>query len=297
VKCKKSTVESSEYNLCTECNNEEGYFQVDLNLHGFKECYNNNTKPINLYLDSDKKYKPCFETCLTCEKGGNEYVNNCILCAHRHIKRPETLNTTNCVPECPFGYYFTNYGQYKCRDENQCPEQAKLYIKDLKKCTKNCKNENIYKYQYNGECLEACPSNTSPNAENMCKDNNTEFCTKSETEIELGEFLTTRGVDFNSKNYAFEFNYTDKHISIYYNEIYSIMIYKDATCIKKLSINMPTIDFGDCYLKVKNNISSTTDKNLVIAIIKRTVKEGKSTTSYYFYHPETGDKLDSKTLC
>ena len=297
VKCKKSTLESSEYNLCTECNNEEGYFQVDLNLHGFKECYNNDTKPINLYLDSDKKYKPCFETCLTCEKGGNEFVNNCILCAYRHIKRPETLGTTNCVPECPFGYYFTNYGQYKCSDENQCPEEAKLYIKDLKKCTKNCKNENIYKYQYNGECLEACPSDTSPNSDNICKDNNTESCSKSETEIELGEFLTTGGVDFNSKNYALEFNYTDKHISMYYNEIYSIMIYKDANCIKELSINMPTIDFGNCYLKVKNNISSTTDKNLVIAMIKRTGKEGKSTTTYYFYHPETGDKLDSETIC
>ena len=297
VKCKKSTLESSEYNLCTECNNEEGYFQVDLNLHGFKECYNNDTKPINLYLDSDKKYKPCFETCLTCEKGGNEYVNNCILCAYKHIKRPETIGTTNCVPECPFGYYFTNYGQYKCSDENQCPEEAKLYIKDLKKCIKNCKNENTYKYQYNGECLEACPSDTSPNSDNICKDNNTESCSKSETEIELGEFLTTGGVDFNSKNYALEFNYTDKHISMYYNEIYSIMIYKDANCIKELSINMPTIDFGNCYLKVKNNISSTTDKNLVIAMIKRTGKEGKSTTTYYFYHPETGDKLDSETIC
>ena len=103
VKCKKSTFASSEYNLCTECNNEEGYFH--LNMHRFKKCYNNSTKPISLYLDSDKKYKPCFETCLTCKKGGNEYANNCILCAYRHIKRPETLGTANCVSECPFGYY------------------------------------------------------------------------------------------------------------------------------------------------------------------------------------------------
>ena len=109
--------------------------------------------------------------------------------------------------------------------------------------------------------------------------------------------MTTGGIDFNSKKYTLEFNYKDKHISMYYNEIYSIMIYKDTNCIKELSINMPTIDLGNCYLKVKNNIPSTTDKNLVIAIIKKTSKEGKSTTSYYFYHPENGDKLDTKTIC
>jgi hypothetical protein len=282
IKCKKATVESSEYNLCTECNNEKGYFQVDINLHGFKECYNNDTKPINFYLDSDKKYKPCFETCLTCEKGGNEYINNCILCDYKHIKRPESIGTTNCVPECPFGYYFTNYGQYKCRDKNQCPEEAKLYIKDLKKCTDNCKNENIYKFQYNGECLENCPLNTSSNADKICKDSNPKICSKSETEIDLREFLNEGGIDFNSKNYAIEYNYTDKHISLYYNEIYSIILYKDSNCIKELSINMPTIDFGNCYLKVKNSLKSTTNKNLVIAIIKTTIKEGKSITSYFF---------------
>ena len=68
IKCKKSTVESSEYNLCTECNNEQGYFQVDIDLHGFKECYNNDTKPINLYLDSDNNM--CYEDC----KYNNKYV-------------------------------------------------------------------------------------------------------------------------------------------------------------------------------------------------------------------------------
>ena len=298
IKCKKSTVESSEYNLCTECNNEQGYFEVDINLHGFKECYNNDTKPLNLYLDSDKKYKPCFETCLTCEKGGDEFINNCILCDYKYIKRPESIGTTNCVLECPFGYYFTIYGQYKCREDNQCPEEAKLYIKELKKCTDNCKNENnIYQYQYNGECFEECPSDTSPNADNICIDSNPEKCSKSETEIELREFLTTDGVDFNAKNYAIEFKYTNKHISLYYNEVYSIILYKDSYCIKELSINMPTIDFGNCYLKVKNSIAYTTDKNLIIAIVKRASTNGKSTTSYFFYDPETGDKLDSNTLC
>ena len=59
-----------------------------------------------------------------------------------HIKKPETPNTTNCVPECNYAYYFTSYGQYKCTEDNNCPNEAKLLIKEKKKCTNNCKIEN-----------------------------------------------------------------------------------------------------------------------------------------------------------
>ena len=67
-------------------------------------------------------------------------------------------------------------------------------------------------------------------------DQNDISCIKSESEINLQEFLTTGGVDFNAKNYAIEFNYTTKHVSHFYNNIYSILIYKDSNCVQELSI-------------------------------------------------------------
>ena len=301
VKCKTSNVESAIYNLCLSCNIEKGYFppEVPINYfpNNFIDCYNNDTKPINFYFNStDNKYKICFETCLTCEKGGDEYENNCLSCDINHIKRPETPNTTNCVPQCLYAYYYTSYGQYKCTDDNNCPENAKFYIKNLKKCTNNCKNENIYKYQYDGQCLENCPTNTLPN-NNICKDVNFISCSKSESEIDLKEFLTTGGVDFNAKNYAEEFGYTTKHISLFYNNLYSILLYKDSSCVSELNINMPKIDFGNCYSKIQKNLSPPTNDKIIISIIEKLNGNKKSSISYSFYHPETGEKINSESIC
>ena len=73
-------------------------------------------------------------------------------------------------------------------------------------------NENSkYKVQYGGRCLESCPIGTLENNENKCIDQNVVSCTKSESEINLQEFLISQ-VDFNAKNYAIEFNYTIKSL-------------------------------------------------------------------------------------
>ena len=82
---------------------KEGFIQpnihLTISLKIFINCYNNDTKSTNFYFDSDNKiYKVCYETCLTCDKGGDEYINNCLTCDVNHIKKPETPNTTNYVP-------------------------------------------------------------------------------------------------------------------------------------------------------------------------------------------------------
>ena len=41
-------------------------------------------------------------------------------------------------------YYYDSYGQYKCTNDNLCPEEAKIYIQPLNKCTGDCKKEYIY---------------------------------------------------------------------------------------------------------------------------------------------------------
>ena len=302
IKCKTSTPESAVYDLCIECNIDQQYFPAFFPendfLHGFTECYNSITKPINFYFDNtDNHYKPCFETCLTCNEGGNGENNNCLTCEINYIKKPGYPDSKNCVTECFYSYYYTSFGQYKCTNSSSCPDEANLYIKDLKKCTDDCKNEGKYKYQYGGQCLENCPKDTSPKKKNICIDNNNDNCAKSESEIDLQEFLTNGGVDLNAKNYAKEFGYTAKHISQYYNSIYSILIYKDVNCIEELSIKMPKVDFGDCYTKVQESLEPPTNDKLVIALVERSNGQKKSTTSYSFYHPQTGEKLDAETIC
>ena len=302
IKCKIETEESSSYDLCKECNNQLGYFQAILPdsylQKDFIECYNNDSKPINFYFDSyEQKYKVCYETCLTCSKKGDEIEHNCITCDKKHRKRPGNDFTTNCVTLCEYSYYFTSYGQYKCSNNSHCPQEASLYINELKKCTKNCAEEDNYRFQYGGRCLESCPDGTIENYNNICIDNNVNVCSESETEIGSYEFLSTGGLDLSAKIYAEEFSYTKKHVSKFYNSLYSILLYKDSNCIDELSINMPKIDFLSCYTKILQNLNPPTNDSIIIALIGKLSKQKKFTTYYSFYHPVTGEKIDSGLIC
>ena len=308
-KCKEYTTQSKKYDLCTKCNNEEGYYPVEdpnnslfHGLEGFVECYNEETKESNFYLDktdlSSFKYKPCYESCATCEEGGDEFNNNCIECAKNHIKKPNELNTKMCVTKCKYRYYITFYEQYKCTFNNNCPDEANLYIKDLGKCIDDCNNDEEYKFQYAGQCFKECPEQTHTLSEsnNICYDDNADSCTLSEEKIEAREYMASEGIDVNVKNYVEEFGYNDKHVSRFFNDIYSILFYKDEECIEKLEINMPKVDFGECKQKVLDSLGFK-DKKLIIALVEKLNEDKNLVTSYSFYHPDNGDKIEAETIC
>ena len=245
--------------------------------------------------DVTQQFKPCYETCSSCNKGGNYENNNCITCDVNYIKKPGYLNSSNCVTKCFYYFYYSPYGQYKCTNSSKCPKEAPLFIKDLKKCTSDCNKENIYKYQFGGQCLKDCPKDTS--AENNVCISNLNFCTKTENEIDLKDFNTFKEVDSQAKDYLVEFRYTKKHVSYYNDSLYSVIIYKDINCIDELGINMLKIDFGDCYSKILENLNPPTSDNIVVALIEKENEDKKSIISYSFYHPETGIKIEAENIC
>ena len=213
------------------------------------------------------------------------------------MKEPEKLNSANCIAICTH-YYYISYGQYKCTTLPQCPDESNLLIREKRKCIDNCENDSKYKYQYNGECIEKCPDDTIQDEKNhLCKIKNIESCTESSSEFELYDFLKEGGVEKIAKIYASEFNYTDKHISLYKNEVYSIMLYKEKNCISELGLPMPEIDFGVCYEKIQKRYGLE-NKNLIVGIVeKKNNKKGNPITSYVFYNPENGDRLVSEEIC
>ena len=75
-KCSESTPESKILNLCLSCS--EGYFPTTpIYNSNFIDCFSEHTKPNNFYFDNiDNKYKTCYETCETCERGGTPFNNN-----------------------------------------------------------------------------------------------------------------------------------------------------------------------------------------------------------------------------
>ena len=305
-KCLICDEESSSKDLCKECNTEKKYYPISplINMgplyqnNQYKDCYNDTTKPSNFFLNKNTRfYEPCYKTCATCQFGGDGNQHNCTTCDVDHTKEPEKENSTNCVAICSY-YYYYSYGQYKCTTSPQCPDDNNLLIRENKKCIDKCSKDPKYKYQYNGECIEKCPDDTiQDNKEFLCKVKNIEICTQSSNQFDLYDFLKEGGVEKIAKNYANEFNYTNKHISLFKNEVYSIMLYKEKNCISELGLPMPEIDFGVCYEKVQN-ANTLQNKDLIIAIIdKKSNKKSNPITSYAFYNPENGDKLNSEDIC
>ena len=108
----------------------------------------------------------------------------------------------------------------------------------LEKCINECSKDDIYLYQYNGECLNECPNKTN-NESFICKDINTDDnkCIIVEKDLlPIDEGLIKYQSEILTKNYEKEFTYTNNHVSIYANNIYSIIIYKNDECLKELSI-------------------------------------------------------------
>ena len=301
-KCKTETIESSQKDLCIECDNDNGYYSVEYSdnsfLEGFLECFNINPKPFYFFFDSSNQiFKQCYQTCKTCDIPGDEHNHNCLECDNNFIKQPDIPNTNNCVIKCNYMYYYTSYGQYKCTENSECPEEARFLIKELNKCTNNCKNEEIFKYKYGGNCLINCPENTLTNEDNNCIDINANLCIKNEREIMQNEEINMFEIDFISKIYAKEFSYTKKHISLYYNNLYSIYIYKDSYCIDELSLYIPKVDFNSCFEKVLQNLDPPTTDNIIITLLEKRNPQKKAITEFYFYHPNTGDKIDISVIC
>ena len=300
-KCLTCSEESISLNLCIKCSNDyyrinSYYFNGQVNENSYSDCYKSEEIPKNYYFDQNtNSYEPCYYTCSSCNYRGDGNVNNCTKCAKDYTEEPEKTGSTNCVVSCKNFYYYTSYGQYKCSSNPQCPEEKNLLIREKKKCVDNCMSDEKYKYQYSGECFEQCPPDTV-NENYICRVKSKEVCSKSLSQFDLYDFLKEGGVEKIAKTYAKEFGYTDKHISLFKNEVYSIMLYKNSDCIIELQLSMPEIDFGSCYTKVKDKYGIV-DSLLVAIIDKTSNKKSNPITSYSFYHPITGEKLDSETAC
>ena len=285
----------NENNECV-CDNINGYYSLNINNISDDNCYNEKTKPINFYLNKQtKQYEICHRNCLTCNNNGNENENNCTSCVNNYIFTPDINNTVNCVPQCKYLYYFNSYGFYSCSKNYQCPIEAYLLIRNKNKCIDKCFKDNIYKYQYSGECYEKCPDETNTNGY-KCEVKNINSCSISNFQLNITiDDIIENNIDSYTKNYVYEFNYTYKQVINYKNNDYSLVLYKNSSCIKELSLTVPQIDFGECYSKIK--IEYNISEDLLIAILDKYVENSNPITSYLFFNPINGERIDVNKIC
>ena len=294
-KCLTCSEESNKLGLCLSCNTALGYKKVNYTiiLTNFLNCMKPENPQTKKYYFNETLgvYRPCYKTCKQCSKEGNPEKNYCLECENGYMFRPGNNVYNNCVAYSEF-YYISNYNQYKSLAVYQCPEEAKYYIKERKSCIDNCEKDEVYKYLYNGNCLKECPEGTR--ADNYVCIVNDDKCTLGKNEIYLSEKDNLEIIVTLVKSYISEFYYTDNYISLYNNEKYRVMIYKNGDCITELSVEMPNVDFQSCYEKVKTKYNI--DQRLIIVIVEK-LELNNAQTFYSFYHPLSGFKLDADEVC
>ena len=305
-KCKACSNRSNKYNLCLSCN--EGFIKVNYTEYQpeFLDCVKEDDPLLKKYYKDNitNEYRPCYKTCKNCTIGGDRENNNCLACKNGYMPRPGQKSPYNCVSKSNY-YYRDSYGQFKAMNYLQCPEEAKFIIESTNSCIDDCKKDNVYKYLFNGHCYENCSvaSTFSKSILRSGDDDKNKFeCLVDPRYCSLGKNkLYLRGDDLGMieilvKAYISEFFYTEKHISLYDNENYAIMIYKynSTNCIKDLGLKMPIHNFKSCYKKVQDeyNISES------LIVVNAEKKELKNpTTLHSFYHPKSGLKLDAGKIC
>ena len=291
-KCLKCDEESNKLGLCIEC--QEGFKKVNYTtLHPqYLDCLKSDDPILRsfFYEETAQEYKPCYKTCKKCITGGDAEEHNCTECISGYMFRPGNNLFNNCVVQSEF-YYLSPYGQYKILNILQCPEESKYVIKDKKSCIDDCTKDEEYKYLYNGNCVKECPEKTTLE-NNICKVEE-EKCTLGTNDLYL-ENNDLKVIDVLAKTYFSEFNYTNKHVSQYINENFTIVVYKTASCIKELLLEVPYINFQQCYIKVQRAYNITED--LIISIADRKIGSNAK-TFYSFYHPFSGEKLNADEIC
>ena len=295
IKCATCNEESDELELCLTC--KEGYVKVNYTTLypelKYFDCLKKDNPLLKKFFPDEQsgEYKPCYKTCKRCEREGNEIAHYCLECESDYMFRPGNNPYNNCIADSSY-YYISPYGQIKSMDILQCPEEAKYLIKDSSSCIYNCEADSTYKWLYNGNCVDQCPSGTQKVDYICLVDSNT--CTLGTNDL----ILKNNSLDIintYAKTYVSEFNYTNKHITQYINDNYTIILFKTASCIKELELELPYPDFKECYTKIQN--AYNINESLLVSLAELKINLHNPITFFTFFHPISGEKLDSETIC
>ena len=184
--------------------------------------------------------------------------------------KDDNISEKNCYQKCENYYYFDESNNYKCTNNNKCPEKYNKFIPLKNKCIDRCFNDNIYKYEYNNICHEQCPINTYPLIDNkyLCYDNppegnylgvnesiykksfesclNIENCISQilNERIQNGELL--------NKNEIFYDN----------NRIYQISTLEEQKLNNNLNVSI--VDLGECEKILKEKEKLSERDNLIL---------------------------------
>ncbi len=153
TKCSKYSIGSIINDKCLSCENDY-YPKYNYDKDSFIKCFNS---PDGYYLDPlNKVYKQCYDSCLSCDKEGNELAHNCIQCKDEYIYETK-INVSSAYRNC---YSAFKNIPYDFLMYNKCYKYNQKLIPENNTCIKDCSKLEIYKYEFNNICYDQCPNNT-----------------------------------------------------------------------------------------------------------------------------------------
>ena len=148
-------IDSKENKCVNNCNEIE--FKYEFNNICYNECPDItfpiedeylclDKKPEGYYLLNNEKYAKCYNTCKSCDEGGNENFNNCVECNTNYFDRNGLkynflyeININgfkNCYNKCPY-YFFEKENKFICTLNLSCPKEYPLLLEYKMKCIEN----------------------------------------------------------------------------------------------------------------------------------------------------------------
>ena len=241
-------------------------------------------------------YRKCHQNCKKCEGPGDDLNNNCIECINNFTFLDDSFYLTNCYEKCQHYYYFNYLDEYTCTINRQCPIDYSKLIKEKKECVEECKNSDVYRYEYQNICYKECPNGTFSEEDDdyICHivDNSINYTiVKKDKKIEsLKEDIMNGNMDdiINEITESKE-DYVKKENDI----IYQITTSENQK--NNLNKNTTSLDLGDCEDRLRGIYGINKTYPLIILKIDYYSPDTLiPIIGYEIYHPINKSKLDLK---
>ena len=278
TKCSTYSIESIEQDSCLSC--AESYYPIYGHINIFK-CYQNLH---GYYLDNYQYFKQCFDSCESCERGGNEAIHNCTECNKIYFYELPIPPYLNCYKECIYYFYYNiNNEKYYCTQGPFCIDIFNKLIPEKNQCIDHCYSDSYYQFEFRKTCYKECPKNIS-----IISENKEFFCEVVCTKDKPFEIVSTQEcTDFCSimqiKNKSCIINYKNN-----YNEDIESQEKLIENIQKELSTNFDTssIDSGEDIIielddinviitstENQKNINISNNSNINLGLCEDKIKE------------------------
>ena len=131
---------------------------------------------------------------------------------------------------------------------------------------------------------------------NICQISDINNCSTSDYFLNLDENINQENVKLVAKNYADEFYYTINHISRFLSENFTMVLYKNSSCVEALNLNNTKIEYDSCIQQLKEDNNIKENEEIIVAVID-IISDNNPITSFGFFNADNGEKLNASKSC